>query len=99
MFFVCCLGDVLNPDWLSLLTEPRFHAALSGLFTRAIVLLQLLKECDNIRPLLDPMSLSTDLQDINERFVHNGVLFSQAFVDALNLTQQSLKEQGFFKSS
>ncbi|XP_056602907.1 thyroid adenoma-associated protein homolog [Triplophysa dalaica] len=93
------LGDVLNPDWLSLLTEPRFHAALSGLFTKAIVLLQLLKECDNIRPLLDPMSLSTDIQDINERFVHKGVLFSQAFVDALNLTQQSLKEQGFFKNS
>lgn len=93
------LGDVLNPDWLSLLTEPRFHGALSGLFTTATVLLQLLKECDNIQPLLDPLSLSTDLQDIYSRFIQNGALFSQAFIDALNLTPLSLREQGLFKNS
>ncbi|XP_016142052.1 uncharacterized protein [Sinocyclocheilus grahami] len=77
------LGDVLNPDWLSLLIEPRFHGALSGLFTRVIVLLQLLKKCDSIRPLLDPLNLSTDLQDIHRRFVLNGVFLPQVFIDAL----------------
>ncbi|XP_073696191.1 tRNA (32-2'-O)-methyltransferase regulator THADA [Garra rufa] len=77
------LGDVLNPDWLSLLIDPHFHGALSGLFTRAIVLLQLLKECDSIRPLLDPLSLSTDLHDIHKRFVLNGVFLPQVFTDAL----------------
>ncbi|XP_065106767.2 tRNA (32-2'-O)-methyltransferase regulator THADA isoform X2 [Paramisgurnus dabryanus] len=71
--------DVLNPDWLSLLTEPRFHGALSGLFARATVLLQLLKECDTLRPLLDPLILSADLQSIYGRFIPNGAVFSQAF--------------------
>lgn len=100
MFLICCLlGDVLNPDWLSLLTEPHFHGALSGLFTRASVLLQVLKECDNVRPSFDPSSLSTDLQDIYRRYLQNGALFSQAFIDALNLTPLSLKEQSFFKNS
>ncbi|XP_077097436.1 tRNA (32-2'-O)-methyltransferase regulator THADA isoform X7 [Siphateles boraxobius] len=77
------LGNVLNPDWLSLLIDPRFHGALYGLFSRAIVLLQLLKKCDSIRPLLDPLSLSTDLQDIQRRFVLNGVFLPQVFIDAL----------------
>ncbi|XP_016143827.1 uncharacterized protein [Sinocyclocheilus grahami] len=77
------LGDVLNPDWLSLLIEPRFHGALSGLFTRVIVLLQLLKECDSIRPLLDPFSSSKNLQDIHRRFVLNGLFLPQVFIDAL----------------
>ncbi|XP_043096293.1 thyroid adenoma-associated protein homolog isoform X2 [Puntigrus tetrazona] len=77
------LGDVLNPDWLSLLIEPHFHGALSGLFTRAIILLQLLKECDSIRPLLDPLSLSTTLQEIHRRFVLNGLFLPQVFIDAL----------------
>uniref|UniRef100_A0A671R447 Thyroid adenoma-associated protein homolog n=1 Tax=Sinocyclocheilus anshuiensis TaxID=1608454 RepID=A0A671R447_9TELE len=77
------LGDVPNPDWLSLLIEPRFHGALSGLFTRAIVLLQLLKECDSIRPLLDPLSSSKNLQDIHRRFVVNGLVLPQVFIDAL----------------
>ncbi|KTG32675.1 hypothetical protein cypCar_00004024 [Cyprinus carpio] len=78
------LGDVLNPDWLSLLIEPRFHGALSGLFTRAIVLLQLLKECDSIRPLLDPLSSSKNLQDIHRRFVLSGLFLPQVFIDALH---------------
>ncbi|XP_051979593.1 thyroid adenoma-associated protein homolog [Xyrauchen texanus] len=78
------LGDVLNPDWLSLLTEPRFHGALSGLLTRATVLLQLLRECDTIQPLLDPLNLSTDLHHIHRQFVLNGVFLSQAFIDALS---------------
>ncbi|XP_056313525.1 thyroid adenoma-associated protein homolog [Danio aesculapii] len=77
------LGDVLNPDWLSLLIEPHFYGALAGLFTRAIVLLQMLNDCDSIRPLLDPLSLSSDLQDIHKRFVLNGVFLPQVFIDAL----------------
>ncbi|KAK7164223.1 hypothetical protein R3I94_002828 [Phoxinus phoxinus] len=77
------LGNVLNPDWLSLLIDPRFHGALYGLFSRAIVLLQLLKKCDSTRPLLDPLSLSTDLQDIQRRFVLNGVFLPQVFIDSL----------------
>ncbi|XP_067262845.1 tRNA (32-2'-O)-methyltransferase regulator THADA isoform X2 [Chanodichthys erythropterus] len=80
------LGNVLNPDWLSLLIDPRFHGALYGLFTRAIILLQLFKKCDSIRPLLDPLSLSTDLQDIQRRFVLNGVFLPQVFTDALAQT-------------
>ncbi|XP_039515699.1 thyroid adenoma-associated protein homolog isoform X2 [Pimephales promelas] len=77
------LGNVLNPDWLSLLIDPRFHGALYGLFSRAIVLLQLLKKCDSLRPLLDPLSLSTDLQDVQRRFVLNGVFLPQVFIDGL----------------
>ncbi|XP_067295364.1 tRNA (32-2'-O)-methyltransferase regulator THADA isoform X2 [Pseudorasbora parva] len=77
------LGDVLNPDWLCLLINPGFHGAIYGLFTRAIVLLHLLKTCDSIRPLLDPLSLSTDLQDVQRRFVLNGVFLPQVFIDAL----------------
>lgn len=84
---VCFLGNVLNPDWLSLLIEPRFHGTLSGLFTRAIVLL---KKCDSIWPLLDPLSLSTDLQDIHRRFVLNGVIFPQVFIDALKTGESSV---------
>lgn len=83
MSLICSLGNVLNPDWLILLIDPRFHGALYGLFSRAIVLLQLLKKCDSIRPLLDPLSLSTDLQDIQRRFVLNGVFLPQVFIDAL----------------
>lgn len=78
------LGDILNPDSLSFLIEPRFHGALSGLFTRAIVLLQLCKECDSLRPLLDPLSSSKNLQDIHRQFVLNGLFLPQVFIDALN---------------
>ncbi|XP_059407167.1 thyroid adenoma-associated protein homolog isoform X2 [Carassius carassius] len=78
------LGDILNPDSLSFLIEPRFHGALSGLFTRVIVLLQLRKECDSIRPLLDPLSSSKNLQDIHRQFVLNGLFLPQVFIDALN---------------
>lgn len=81
---ICCLGDILNPDSLSFLIEPRFHGALSGLFTRAIVLLQLCKECDSLRPLLDPLSSSKNLQDIHRQFVLNGLFLPQVFIDALN---------------
>ncbi|XP_026068454.1 thyroid adenoma-associated protein homolog [Carassius auratus] len=78
------LGDILNPDSLSFLIEPRFHGALSGLFTRAIVLLQLCKECDSLRPLLDPLSSSKNLQDIHRQFVLNGLFLPQVFIDAVN---------------
>ncbi|TRY71307.1 hypothetical protein DNTS_002247 [Danionella cerebrum] len=76
-------GDAVNTDWLRLLVEPRFHSAVAGLFTRAIVLLQLLAECESIRHLLNPESLSADLQDLHKWFVLRGVFLPQGFVDAL----------------
>ncbi|KAL7836832.1 hypothetical protein AOLI_G00281160 [Acnodon oligacanthus] len=74
------LGDTLDPDWLSVLMEPRFHGALSGLYTRAALLLQLLRVSDNLQPLLNPLTLAQDLLDSHTRLSLHGVFLSSTFI-------------------
>ncbi|XP_017580907.2 thyroid adenoma-associated protein homolog isoform X1 [Pygocentrus nattereri] len=74
------LGETLDPDWLSLLMEPRFHGALCGLYTRAALLLQLLRVSDNFQPLLDPSTLAQDLLDSHKRLSLHGVFLSNTFI-------------------
>ncbi|XP_072521074.1 tRNA (32-2'-O)-methyltransferase regulator THADA [Salminus brasiliensis] len=77
------LGDTLDPDWLSVLMEPRFHGALCGLYARAAFLLQLLRVSDKLRPLLDPSTLAQDLLDSHTRLSQHGVFLSSIFVDSV----------------
>ncbi|KAI4884419.1 hypothetical protein NFI96_026372 [Prochilodus magdalenae] len=80
------LGDTLDPDWLSVLMEPRFHGALCGLYARAVLLLQLLGVSDNLRPLLDPLTLAQDLLDLHKRLSLHGVFLSDTFVQSLSIS-------------
>ena len=83
---VCHLGDTLDPDWLSVLMEPRFHGALCGLYARAVLLLQLLGVSDNLRPLLDPLTLAQDLLDLHKRLSLHGVFLPDTFVQSLSIS-------------
>ncbi|XP_056135401.1 thyroid adenoma-associated protein homolog [Lampris incognitus] len=76
-------GETLNPTWLSLLMNSRFHGTLCGLFTTATLLLQLLKISDDLRALYDPSSLQQNLLDVFSLLGQNGVQFPSTFTAAV----------------
>ncbi|XP_040897367.1 thyroid adenoma-associated protein homolog [Toxotes jaculatrix] len=76
-------SETLTPAWLALLTNPRFHNTLCGLFTRAAFLLRLLKTSNDVRHLCDPSSLHTNLQEVCGLLSQNGVHFPSALTAAV----------------
>ncbi|XP_026787175.3 thyroid adenoma-associated protein homolog isoform X1 [Pangasianodon hypophthalmus] len=77
------LGDTLDPDWLSVLMEPRFHGALCGLYAKAAFLLQMHSVSNKPRPLFDPSVLEQDLLDLHKRLSLNGVYIPDSFINAI----------------
>lgn len=82
-FLSLSLAETLTPTWLALLTDPRFHSTLCGLFTRAAFLLHLLKTSEDVRGLCDPSSLHMSLQDLCSLLCQNGVHFPSALTAAV----------------
>ncbi|XP_044051427.1 thyroid adenoma-associated protein homolog isoform X2 [Siniperca chuatsi] len=76
-------AETLTPAWLALLTDPRHHSTLCGLFTRAAFLLRLLKTSDDVRHLCDPSSLYISLQEVCSLLSQNGVHFPSAVTAAV----------------
>ncbi|XP_076007130.1 tRNA (32-2'-O)-methyltransferase regulator THADA-like [Genypterus blacodes] len=75
-------GEVLTPVWLALLMDPRFHSTLCGLFTRAALLLRLVKTSDT-HALCDPIALHKNMLDTFRVFGQNGVHFPPALTAAV----------------
>ncbi|KAI5088412.1 thyroid adenoma-associated protein-like isoform X1 [Silurus meridionalis] len=73
------LGDTIDPDWLSVLMEPRFHGALCGLYAKAAFLLHIHSVSKKPRPLGDPSVL--DLLEVHKRFSLHGVYLPDCFVN------------------
>ncbi|XP_060763342.1 tRNA (32-2'-O)-methyltransferase regulator THADA isoform X2 [Neoarius graeffei] len=76
-------GDTLDPDWLSVLMEPRFHGALCGLYAKAAFLLQMHSVSNKPRPLVDPSVLVQDLLDLHKRLSLHGVYIPDGFINAI----------------
>ncbi|XP_033946263.1 tRNA (32-2'-O)-methyltransferase regulator THADA [Pseudochaenichthys georgianus] len=76
-------AETLTRSWLALLTDPRFHCALSGLLTRAAFLLRLVKTCEDLRHLCDPAALHMSLQEVCSVLSVNGVHFPSAVTAAV----------------
>uniref|UniRef100_A0AAY4CHN4 DUF2428 domain-containing protein n=1 Tax=Denticeps clupeoides TaxID=299321 RepID=A0AAY4CHN4_9TELE len=76
------LGSVktLDRSWLGLLSEPRFHSAVGGLFTRAAFLCYLLELGDDLQPLCDPSTLAKNLLELHHELALKGLFLSQAFI-------------------
>ncbi|XP_034548017.1 thyroid adenoma-associated protein homolog isoform X2 [Notolabrus celidotus] len=67
--------ETLTSEWLALLREPNFHNTLSGLLSRAIILLQLSKTSDDVQHLCDSSSLHRSLQEVCSLLSQNGIHF------------------------
>lgn len=78
---MCCLGDTLDPDWLSVLMESRFHGALCGLYAKAAFLLQMYRVANKPRPLDD---LSALMLELHTRLRLHGVYIPDCFVNVVN---------------
>lgn len=78
-----CLGDTLDPDWLSVLMEPRFHGALCGLYAKAAFLLQFKNISKKARPLVEPSFLAQDLLDLHTWLSLRGVIIPDSFINAV----------------
>lgn len=78
-----CLGDTLDPEWLSVLMEPRFHGALCGLYAKAAFLLQFQNVSKKARPLVDPSFLAQDLLDLHTWLSLRGVYIPDSFINAV----------------
>ncbi|XP_030647585.1 thyroid adenoma-associated protein homolog [Chanos chanos] len=74
-------GGAVEPAWLSVLCEPRFHGAVCGLFARAVLLLCLLHTFDGLRCLLDSVTLHRALRETHTKLHDNGVFLSSVFMD------------------
>ncbi|XP_047675030.1 thyroid adenoma-associated protein homolog isoform X1 [Tachysurus fulvidraco] len=77
------LGDSLDPEWLSVLMEPRFHSTLCGLYTKAAFLLHLQSFSNKTLPLSDPSVLVKDLLDLHTFLSLHGVYIPVCFIDAV----------------
>ncbi|KAK3538827.1 hypothetical protein QTP86_015956 [Hemibagrus guttatus] len=77
------LGDTLDPDWLSVLMEPRFHGALCGLYAKAAFLLQLQNISRKTRPLVEPSVLAQDLLDLHTWLSLRGVYIPDSFINGV----------------
>lgn len=80
---MCRLGEVLDPDWLSVLMESRFHGAICGLYVKAAFLLQMLSISNKPRPLDDPSVVAQDLLDLHRRLRLHGVYIPDSFINAI----------------
>lgn len=80
---LCRLGDTLDPGWLSVLMEPRFHAALCGLYAKAAFLLQMQRASKKPRPLVDPSVLAQDMLDLHTWLSLRGVYIPDSFISAV----------------
>lgn len=78
-----CLGDTLDPDWLSVLMESCFHGALCGLYAKAAFLLQMHRVSNKPRPLVDPSVFTQDLVDLHKQFRLRGVYIPDSFINAI----------------
>ncbi|XP_031712265.1 thyroid adenoma-associated protein homolog isoform X1 [Anarrhichthys ocellatus] len=76
-------AETLTPAWLALLTDPRFHGTLCGLFTRTALLLRLSNASDDVRHLCDPSALHMSLRDVCSLLSLNGVHFPSAVTAAV----------------
>lgn len=79
---MCRLGDALDPDWLSVLMEPRFHGAICGLYAKAAFLLHMHSVSNKPRPLGDPSVSAQELLDLHERLRLHGVYIPDSFINA-----------------
>lgn len=82
-YFFLSPAEALTPAWLALLTDPRLHSTLCGLFTRATFLLRLVQTSDDVRHLSCDLSLlRMTLQEGYRLLSQSGVHFPRALTAA-----------------
>ncbi|KAM6964965.1 tRNA (32-2'-O)-methyltransferase regulator THADA [Aplochiton taeniatus] len=75
--------ETLNPAWLALIVDSRFHGALCAVFTRAALLLRVLHVSDALRRHCDPVTVRADAQEVYRLLARNGVHFPSTFPAAI----------------
>ncbi|XP_054904834.1 thyroid adenoma-associated protein homolog [Poeciliopsis prolifica] len=83
-------AETLSPSWLTLLVDPHFHAALGGLFVRAVFLLHLLKTSDCTQHCCDPLSMQMRLQTVFTLLTQNGVHFTPSLTATVSAREARL---------
>nr|XP_057925831.1 thyroid adenoma-associated protein homolog isoform X2 [Doryrhamphus excisus] len=82
--------DLKPAETLTLLMDPQFHSTLCGLLTRTVLLLHLLKTCDNMQHLCEPSALQMTLKEVCSLLSRQGVSLSCALVSAVASVTQGL---------